>query len=124
MPNRKIQLKWFAAVSGVVVLLILSALLYVSYKREIITDFQNTKLMGQDLPLFTLEELKNYSGQVMSQPIYVGLNSYVYDVSAGGKLYQPGGPYNYLTGKDSSEELNLIGGETIAKKYPIVGRLP
>jgi len=73
--------------------------------------------------IITLEELKKYNGDNQNLPIYIGMNGYVYDVTAGKKFYQPGGSYHDLAGRDSSTELNMAGGGIIKSKYPVVGRL-
>ena len=78
---------------------------------------------ADSLPKFTEEQLAPYNGSDLSKPIYIGLNGYVYDVSAGAEYYKEGGSYHYLCGRDSSTELNLIGGDIIKRKYPIVGVL-
>jgi len=72
---------------------------------------------------FTSDELKKYDGSNPYLPIYIALDGNVYDVSSGRKYYETGGPYHYLAGKDSSKELNLIGGDIIKRKYKIIGKL-
>lgn len=75
------------------------------------------------LKTFTKNDLLPYDGTDPNLPIYIGLNGKVYDVSAGKDYYQVGGPYHFLAGRDSSAELNLIGGSLITKKYPVIGLL-
>ena len=75
------------------------------------------------LRTFTLGELAVYNGASTTLPIYIGLDGYVYDVTAGKKFYIPGATYHYLAGNDSSKSLHIMGGETIKQKYPIVGIL-
>jgi len=72
---------------------------------------------------FTVEELAHYDGSDPTKPIYLALNGLVYDITAGKKYYEPGGSYHWLAGKDSSTDLNLIGGDIIKRKYPVVGTL-
>jgi predicted heme/steroid binding protein len=72
---------------------------------------------------FTLQELAQYDGTDPTKPIYLGMNGYVYDVTSGKKFYEKGGSYNWLAGKDSSKDLNLIGGDIIKRKYPVIGKL-
>ncbi len=75
-------------------------------------------------PQFHEADLAPFNGTNPDKPIYIGLDGYVYDVSAGGKqFYVTGASYHYLAGRDSSKELDLIGGEIIKRKYPIVGVL-
>lgn len=77
----------------------------------------------EKLKSYSIDELTKYNGTDASKPIYIGLNGYLYDVTQGRKFYEKGGTYNYLAGKDSSKELNLIGGEIIKQKYPVIGIL-
>lgn len=85
-------------------------------------DSQKT---AQNLPaqVFTVTELALYDGTDPAKPIYLGMNGLVYDVTTGREYYQPGGTYHWLAGKDSSADLNLIGGEIIKRKYPVVGAI-
>ena len=76
-----------------------------------------------NLKLFSPADIKTFDGTDNNKPIYIGLNGFVYDVSAGREFYKIDGPYHYLAGKDSSVELNLIGGAIIKRKYPIIGKL-
>lgn len=76
-----------------------------------------------NLQKISLDELKQYDGSDSDKPIYIGLNGYVYDVTPGRSFYETGGTYHYLAGKDSSAELNLIGGDIIIKKYKVIGVL-
>lgn len=71
----------------------------------------------------TKAELMLRDGSDAALPIYIALDGYVYDVTQGKKFYQPGGVYHYLAGKDSSNTLHIMGGETIKQKYPIIGIL-
>ncbi len=75
-------------------------------------------------PQFRAADLAPFDGTNPDKPIYIGLDGYVYDVTAGGKeFYVTGASYHYLAGRDSSKELDLIGGDIIKRKYPIVGVL-
>lgn len=84
---------------------------------------QKETVLPNQLESFTLTELAKYNGSNPTLPIYIGLNGLVYDVSSGKKFYEQGGTYNWLAGKDSSNDLNLIGGDIIKRKYPVVGIL-
>ena len=81
-------------------------------------------------------------------PIYLGCNGLVYDMTAGAKLYGPGGTYGFMAGYDATvalakfsmnplflnqkwkleefeeNELNTLANycRTFEKKYPIVGK--
>lgn len=72
---------------------------------------------------YTEADLAQYDGTDPDMPIYIGFNGKVYDVTAGKDYYQTGGSYHYLAGRDSSVELNQIGGDIIVKKYPVIGIL-
>lgn len=83
-------------------------------------NFANIK--AQDLPKYSSIEIASFNGSDANKPVYLALNGYVYDVSAGrNDFYNPGESYNYLVGRDSSNELNLFGGEIIKRKYKVVG---
>ena len=75
------------------------------------------------LPVITTESLAQYNGSDPSLPIYIAFEGLVYDVSEGSKFYAPGGAYNFLAGTDGTTLLRIAGGETIKKKYPVVGTL-
>lgn len=50
----------------------------------------------------TLEELSAYDGSDPEKPIYLSINGTIYDVSAGARMYGPGGSYNVFAGVDGS----------------------
>lgn len=77
----------------------------------------------QSLKGYTLESIKEFNGTDDNKPIYIAMNGLVYDVSAGREFYNSSGPYHYLAGKDSSTELNMVGGSIIKRKYPVIGKL-
>ena len=76
-----------------------------------------------ELSEFKESDLKQYNGTYDNKPIYIGFNGYVYDVSQGREYYNQKGTYHYLAGRDSSKELNLVGGNLIKQKYPVIGKL-
>jgi predicted heme/steroid binding protein len=51
---------------------------------------------------FTLQELAQYDGKDPDKPIYLSINGTVYDVTAGRRIYGPGGSYNVFAGVDAS----------------------
>jgi predicted heme/steroid binding protein len=74
------------------------------------------------MPVYSQDSLKLYDGTNQSLPVYMAYEGYVYDVSAGREdFYNVGKDYHYLAGRDSTDELNLVGGSIIKKKYKIVG---
>ncbi len=94
--------------------------------REIEDEDEKGEVEGLSTTItktFTEKELAPFDGTDPNLPIYLGLNGQVYDVSAGRDYYKVGGPYHFLAGRDSSTELNLIGGSLIKKKYPVIGLL-
>lgn len=108
----------------IVVLIAIPVLVFsVTYARRNLSTPVLTSQQVSQLQTFSVADLGQFDGTDSAKPIYIGLNGYVYDVSAGREFYQPGGTYHFLAGKDSSAELNLIGGDIIARKYPIVGKL-
>ena len=78
---------------------------------------------SSSIPYISLNELAKHNGGDARLPIYIALNGFVYDVTDGKSYYAPRGVYHYLVGKDSSLELNFMGGDIIKEKYPIVGIL-
>lgn len=74
--------------------------------------------------IYTLAQLSLYDGSDPKLPVLIAMNGDVYDVSAGRKqFYDPGRPYHALVGTDATALLRIAGGEIIARKYPVVGRL-
>ncbi|KAL1582376.1 hypothetical protein WHR41_08878 [Cladosporium halotolerans] len=47
-------------------------------------------------------ELLAYDGSDPNKPIYLALNGTIYDVTAGRRVYGPGGSYNVFAGKDAA----------------------
>ncbi|WPH03499.1 Hypothetical protein R9X50_00637900 [Acrodontium crateriforme] len=52
--------------------------------------------------LLTDIELQAYDGSDPSKPLYIALNGTIYDVTAGARVYGPGGPYHMFAGKDAA----------------------
>jgi len=52
--------------------------------------------------LFTEEHLAKFDGSNPALPIYLAIDGNVYDVSAGRRVYGPGGSYHMMTGKDAA----------------------
>ena len=50
----------------------------------------------------TDEQLSSYTGADPEKPIYVALNSTIFDVSAGRSFYGPGGHYGHFAGRDAT----------------------
>ncbi len=64
---------------------------------------QPTIPIPQSGPVYmTLEELAAYDGTDESKPIYLSINGTIYDVTAGRRIYGPGGSYHYFAGVDAS----------------------
>ena len=76
-----------------------------------------------ELAVLNTNELKRFDGTDPSLPIYLALEGLVYDVTAGRKFYAVGGPYHWLAGRDSTNDLHIAGGDIIKRKYPVIGRL-
>ncbi len=69
----------------------------------------------------TVGELSRFDGSSTTLPIYIGLDGFIYDVSAGRTFYAPGAVYHYLAGSDASRSLHIMGADIIKQKYPIIG---
>ncbi|KAK9381086.1 cytochrome b5-like heme/steroid binding domain-containing protein [Kockiozyma suomiensis] len=52
--------------------------------------------------IFTDSELALYNGRTLDLPIYIAINSSVYDVSSSYLTYGSGGPYNIFAGRDAT----------------------
>ncbi len=60
-------------------------------------------LTTQNPPRYmTLQELAAYDGTNPDQPIYLSINGTIFDVSAGRRIYGPGGSYHWFAGVDAS----------------------
>ena len=93
------------------------------YQRTIQAKKEVAISVTSNLTEFSLEELAKFDGTDPQKPIYIGMNGLVYDVTEGRNYYEPNGSYHFLAGKDSSDQLNLIGGDIIKRKYPVIGKL-
>lgn len=113
--------KNFLGLVFIILILILGFRIYTLYKISTIDT--SIPEQYQSLPMMSLQELAKYDGTDPNLPIYIGLNGLVYDVTPGKEYYQKGNVYNYITGKDSSELLNQIGGDIIARKYKAIAKL-
>ncbi|KAG0313704.1 hypothetical protein BGZ99_008645 [Dissophora globulifera] len=54
---------------------------------------------------FTPEQLADYDGTKPEKGIYVAIKGTIFDVSAKGAMYGPGGGYHCFAGKDASKAL-------------------
>lgn len=64
---------------------------------------QDTNNILQHGPVsLTDAELLAYDGSDPNKPIYLALNGTIYDVTAGRRVYGPGGSYNVFAGKDAA----------------------
>ncbi|KJY01251.1 cytochrome b5-like Heme/Steroid binding domain-containing protein [Zymoseptoria brevis] len=52
--------------------------------------------------VLTDAQLLKYDGRDPSLPVYLALNSTIYDVTAGRLVYGPGGPYSFFAGRDAT----------------------
>ncbi|QQG41313.1 MAG: hypothetical protein HYV90_04050 [Candidatus Woesebacteria bacterium] len=77
---------------------------------------------NSSLPVYDSVSLSYFGGSDATKPVLLAYQGYVYDVSPGRyKFYNPGQPYHDLAGKDSTSQLELVGGSIIKSKYKIVG---
>ncbi len=103
-----------------IIIIILVVILIINVIYILIPIKTDIPEIYKNLPQISQAEMAKHDGSNDS-PIYIALNGLVYDVTAGKEFYASGGPYQYLAGRDSSKELNLIGGNIIKQKYPVIG---
>jgi len=108
-----------------ILLLVIAVSALVIWRIDSVTSASKQVTDQTEVPnrYITVSELSTYDGSDPAKPIYLAMNGLVYDVTTGRKFYEPGGSYHWLAGKDSSTDLNLIGGDIIKKKYPVIGKL-
>jgi predicted heme/steroid binding protein len=76
---------------------------FVSITQESARQLQGTdKYMQQGPVSLTDAELRSYDGSDPNKPIYLALNGTIYDVTAGRRVYGPGGSYSVFAGKDAT----------------------
>ncbi|RKP27413.1 cytochrome b5-like heme/steroid binding domain-containing protein, partial [Syncephalis pseudoplumigaleata] len=52
--------------------------------------------------VFTEDDLRKYTGEDPSLPIYIAINGEVFDVTEGRGYYGPGGGYHFFAGRDAA----------------------
>lgn len=109
---------WAKAAAGVAAALLLLVGVYFFFPRH-----TQPKVQTEAQLQLTIDQLKLYDGTDTSKPIYLAYQGNIYDVTAGKSYYEPGGTYHWLTGRDATSDLNLVGGEIIKRKYPVVGKI-
>ena len=96
---------------------------YFLVKRDYDQRCSAVMVQYPNLPKLTAQDLTLHDG-VKRPDIYLAYKCIIYDVTAGkDKFYGLGKPYHYLVGRDSTKQLMIFGGDTIAAKYPAVGVL-
>lgn len=75
------------------------------------------------LPILSPSQLAHFNGTDPHVPIYLALDSFIYDVSTSREYYAPKGPYHDLAGTDCSNSLSSDRRETIKSRYPVVAVL-
>lgn len=104
-------------IASIVIILLVFLLTILNLNSNIITAQE----VG--LPIYTIDSIKEFDGTDLNKPVFIAYEGYVYDVSEGrNDFYNVDRDYHYLAGKDSTAELNIVGGSIIKKKYKIVGR--
>lgn len=102
----------------VLILLILSVYFFIKYMQS-----GKSICSNMDIPVYNTDSISKFIGNDQNNPIYIAFEGCVYDVTPGkDKFYGPNMDYNYLTGKDSTDELHIAGGAIIKSKYKIVGK--
>ncbi len=114
--HRSVNTRYRLIICSVVVLLLIATTYYFLFFR-----ISKQPDVPDNLPTYTATTLTPYNGSNENLPIYIALDGYVYDVTAGKSYYTLGGAYHNLAGKDASKELRLFGGNIIKEKYPVIG---
>lgn len=116
MKKTTAKMKTIIKIASITIAILILSLTLFNLNDNVITA------MESGLPVFTKTTIQSFDGSDTNKPIYIAYEGYVYDVSPGrNEYYNIGKDYNYLTGKDSTAELNIVGGSIIKKKYKIVG---
>ncbi|KAK4686757.1 hypothetical protein P7C73_g3361, partial [Tremellales sp. Uapishka_1] len=78
--------------------------LYPTYKPAVLRYWRTSGLNPSRAALVELTpiQLSMYDGSDPSKPVYLALDGDVYDVSAGRRIYGPGGSYHVMAGKDAA----------------------
>lgn len=101
-------------------IIVLSLLVLLLLSISIVLYTNRSK--ATNLVVYTSESLQHFNGDDLSKPVLIAYEGYVYDVSPGrNDFYNNGKDYHYLTGRDSTVELNMVGGTIIKSKYKVVG---
>lgn len=102
---------------------LLIVLVFVVYLLIKINLFPVSDCDNLDIPVFNESSISVFNGQDLNKPVYIAYQGCVYDVTSGrDKFYGLDMEYNYLTGRDSTKELNIAGGGIIKSKYKLVGK--
>ena len=116
MKKMTTKVKTQIKITSIVIAILIFLLTILNLNNNVITA------MEVGLPTFTEDSIKQFDGTDENKPVYIAYEGYVYDVSTGrNDYYNDGRDYHYLAGKDSTTDLNIVGGSIIKKKYKIVG---
>lgn len=116
MKKKTTKAKTIIKITSIVIAILIFLLTILKLNDSVITA------MDVGLPTYTLDSIVEFDGTDQNKPVYIAYEGYVYDVSSGREdFYNVGKDYHYLAGKDSTSELNIVGGSIIKKKYKIVG---
>lgn len=100
------------------VILVLTVYFIVKILQKPVSDCD-----GLDIPVFDSKSISDFNAVDVNKPVYLAYEGCVYDVSSSrDKFYGVGMEYNYLVGKDSTDELHIAGGGIIKSKYKVVGK--
>lgn len=116
MKKMTTKVKTTIKITSIVIAILIFLLTILNLNSNVITA------MEVGLPIFTEDSIRQFDGTDENKPVYIAYEGYVYDVSSGrNDFYNVGKDYHYLAGKDSTTDLNIVGGSIIKKKYKIVG---
>lgn len=123
--RKKSKMKKRLSISKLVLIVVINLLfIWLGYSQFVKINRLQDKHDNPGLPSYSEEQLKRYDGEDSSAPVLLALDGFVYDVSSGREeFYDPGKPYHFLAGKDSTNELKIAGAAIIKRKYKVVGIL-
>jgi hypothetical protein len=61
--------------------------------------FKKSKKLEISVPKMTIDDLKQYNGEIPNKPIYVGLKGRIFDVTIKNDMYGKDSSYNVFAGR-------------------------
>lgn len=95
----------------------------VEAKPEEKEEISEPPILAEDLPSFTLEELKGMDG-TGGKPIYIAYKGRVYDLSTSPLFQGEGKMRCHVGGQDLTREIDIAPhGEDLVFKFPVIGKV-